>query len=112
MLKFKNDLHSESVKRVACCGIWEAKQCAIKASKELAECGSDVSKLYELLPSDPLARRDVLDRCSEYAENSAVCIPDQTSSWFSLHSLITTLVIIMSITICTLIIFKIVQKRM
>ncbi|OTF78527.1 hypothetical protein BLA29_011042, partial [Euroglyphus maynei] len=111
-IEFGNNFQSESVKKISCCGIWEAKQCAIDAANKLEQCGHNISTLYQNLPADPRIRADVLDKCSEYRENSAICRPASSNSMFSLHSLISFLVITMFITICALIVAKVLKKRM
>ncbi|KAH9421130.1 hypothetical protein DERP_010069 [Dermatophagoides pteronyssinus] len=110
-LEFGNNFQTESVKKISCCGVWEAKQCAINAANKLKECGHNISSLYESLPSDPMIRADVFDRCSEYRENSAICKPHISSSMFSLHSLVYFIVITLSIMACVLIVFKVVNKQ-
>ncbi|KAH9517739.1 hypothetical protein DERF_008378 [Dermatophagoides farinae] len=101
----------KSVKKTSCCGIWEAKQCAIDAANKLDECGHNISALYASLPSDPKIRDDVFDKCSEYREHSAICRPQSSSSsMFSLHTLICFIVITLFITVCALICGQSIEK--
>ncbi|XP_046920597.2 uncharacterized protein LOC124500557 [Dermatophagoides farinae] len=113
-LEFGSNFQTESVKKTSCCGIWEAKQCAIDAANKLNECGHNISALYASLPSDPKIRDDVFDKCSEYREHSAICRPQSSSSssMFSLHTLICFIVITLFITVCALIVAKVLKRRM
>jgi hypothetical protein len=71
---------SESVKREVCCGIWRAKDCVIKAAMDTTECGPEVAKRYQALPTDPHISEEVADMCSEYGENTPICSQPKTYS--------------------------------
>ncbi|XP_054162231.1 uncharacterized protein LOC128960186 [Oppia nitens] len=67
------DVSTESVKRAVCCGGWLTKQCVTRAANSISVCGDKVAKLYGQLPSEAHIKHDVLDKCSEYQENSLIC---------------------------------------
>uniref|UniRef100_A0A834VFD6 Uncharacterized protein n=1 Tax=Sarcoptes scabiei TaxID=52283 RepID=A0A834VFD6_SARSC len=106
------NFRTESVRRASCCGIWQAKQCAIDSSRSIESCSNNITTLYERLPSDPSVRIEVFDQCSEYRENSAICQDEPVATWFTLNSLVTFLVLTMLITVMILVALKLANRKL
>ena len=70
---YRMDVSTESVKRAVCCGGWEVKHCVRRAAEQIEYCGHRVASLYAQLPNENHVKTDVLDKCSEYGEYSAIC---------------------------------------
>jgi hypothetical protein len=49
------------------------KACVAKAAEGVQECGTKVAKRYEIMPNDRAIKEEVLDKCSEYGENTPIC---------------------------------------
>ncbi|KAH9390697.1 hypothetical protein TYRP_006276 [Tyrophagus putrescentiae] len=89
----------ESFRRVACCRLWEAKECFVRAASARVECEEgNTTDHYRALPIDPAEREHLLDRCSEYQEGVAACEPDESlHASFSFGTFVTILLVFISL---------------
>jgi hypothetical protein len=71
--RLRMDINTESFRKAVCCGIWRMKACVAKAAEGIQECGTQVAKRYEIMPNDRAIKEEVLDKCSEYGENTPIC---------------------------------------
>jgi hypothetical protein len=67
------DTSTESVRRAVCCGVWRARDCVANAAINIKDCGHNVAKRYQSMPSLPYIKEEVADMCSEYDENAPIC---------------------------------------
>jgi hypothetical protein len=67
------DINTESFRKAVCCGIWRMNTCVAKAAEGIQEWETEVAKRYEVIPNDRGIKEEVLNKCSEYKENTLIC---------------------------------------